>query len=208
MANWLQLCRHTIRAEFPEFETLQAFACFGLTGAPDDANKVAGNRRLNLSVGGADTSELCSLFVLFCCLNPKQTTHTQTQHTRNNNNTHSNKHNNTTHKQHNQLNKQTHTNNNKQQTQTNTHTNPPPAQTTNEKTYNQQQTTNNKITHNQQQTQQTTNQQTTTQGQPETSLSEEPNEAKPHRVPHRDFCCFGACHDLLKEQTNKLISLT
>jgi hypothetical protein len=53
MANWLQLCRHTIRAEFPEFETLQAFACFGLTGAPDDANKVAGNRRLNLSVGGA-----------------------------------------------------------------------------------------------------------------------------------------------------------
>jgi hypothetical protein len=117
MANWLQLCRHTIRAEFPEFETLQAFACFGLTGAPDDANKVAGNRRLNLSVGGADTSELCSLFVLFCCLNPKQTTHTQTQHTRNNNNTHSNKHNNTTHKQHNQLNKQTHTNNNKQQTQ-------------------------------------------------------------------------------------------
>lgn len=32
MQNWLQLCRHTIRAEVPEFETLQTFECFNLTG--------------------------------------------------------------------------------------------------------------------------------------------------------------------------------
>jgi hypothetical protein len=30
MCNWLQLARHTIKAECPEFETLQSFSCFGL----------------------------------------------------------------------------------------------------------------------------------------------------------------------------------
>ena len=48
MRNWLQLCRHTIRAEFPEFETLQAFACFNLAGAAGapttDSAKVAGGK--------------------------------------------------------------------------------------------------------------------------------------------------------------------
>ena len=32
MLNWLQLCRHTVRAELPEFESLQAFTCFLLSG--------------------------------------------------------------------------------------------------------------------------------------------------------------------------------
>lgn len=36
MENWLQLCRHTVRAEVPEFETLQSFECFSLKGNVTD----------------------------------------------------------------------------------------------------------------------------------------------------------------------------
>jgi hypothetical protein len=39
--SWLQLCRHTIRAEMPEFETMQAFKCFSFLDCTATAQTAA-----------------------------------------------------------------------------------------------------------------------------------------------------------------------
>ena len=46
MQNWLQLCRHTVRAEIPDFETMQCFLCFELKS---DVAPTAGAALRNLA---------------------------------------------------------------------------------------------------------------------------------------------------------------
>lgn len=61
MTNWLQLCRHTIAAEFPEFETLQAFSCFALDRQPTPVTINGGLQKL-AGVLGLDCAKLHAQF--------------------------------------------------------------------------------------------------------------------------------------------------
>ena len=61
MVNWVTLCRHTLQAEFPEFETVQAFTAFRL----DEHVRMsvfAKNLATLASVLGIDEKKLISQF--------------------------------------------------------------------------------------------------------------------------------------------------